>query len=332
MKYKVSNISVIICSYAHERWRDLITAIESVQKQTLPPKEIIVVVDHNPLLLKQLQEQVSDIAIVENTHRRGLSGARNSGLTVATGQIIAFLDDDAIATPEWLMTLIQGFSDPHVLGIGGAIIPLWSEHCPNWLPEEFFWVLGCTYRGMPQTITPVRNLIGANMSFRREIFHAVGGFRSEIGRVGTVPMGCEETELCIRANQHWPERFFLYHPQAKVYHRIASKRTQRRYFYARCYSEGLSKACITQVIGRRDGLLSERSYVLGTLLPSIIQNLTRCDVSGLQRAEAIVTGLSITILGYLLGTMQPKLKHMHHMQKNRNRIFRIRVPNILQNP
>lgn len=308
MEDSIGDISVIICAYTQERWYDLIAAIESVQKQTLPPKEIIVVIDHNPSLFKQLQEQVSEVVIVENTNMRGLSGARNSGLTVATSQIIAFLDDDAIATPEWLITLMQGFSDPHVLGIGGAIIPLWSEHRPHWLPEEFFWVLGCTYRGMPSTITPVRNLIGANMSFRRELFNTVGGFRSGIGRVGTLPMGCEETELCIRANQHWPEKVFLYYPQAKVYHRITSKRTHRRYFYARCYAEGLSKARVTQATGLQDGLSTERSYVFGTLLPSIIHNLTRCDINSLQRAAAIVTGLSITTLGYLLGTMQPKPK------------------------
>src|SRR5437870_245449 len=92
----IDDISVIICAYTEERWNDLVAAIESVQQQTLPPREIIVVVDHNPNLLERTRQQGSRVVIVENMEARGLRGARNSGLTVAQGNIIAFLDDDAM--------------------------------------------------------------------------------------------------------------------------------------------------------------------------------------------------------------------------------------------
>lgn len=307
-----NDISVIICAYTQERWSDLLAAIASVRLQVLPAKEIIVVSDHNPALFQLLQEQVTDAVIVENTGSRGLSGARNTGLTVSTGEIVAFLDDDAIATPHWLLTLSQVYADSRVLGVGGAILPLWPEaRRPAWFPEEFFWVLGCTYRGMPRAIQPVRNLIGANMSFRREVFDEVGAFRCGIGRIGTLPLGCEETELCIRANQRWPQKMFLYHPQAMVYHHVPARRLQRRYFYARCYAEGLSKARITRFIGKKDGLSTERAYVFRTLLLGFFQALLRCDPRAALRAGAIVTGLGATSMGYLLGHLLPEGKNAY---------------------
>ncbi|HVB21199.1 MAG TPA: glycosyltransferase family 2 protein [Ktedonobacteraceae bacterium] len=298
-------ISIIICAYTEKRWDDLVAAVESVRSQTLPPVEIIVVVDHNQQLLKRVQDL--NVITVENTGVRGLSGARNSGIVAARGNIIAFLDDDAIATSDWLMLLNEGFSDPQVLGVGGAVLPLWLSHKPLWLPEEFYWVVGCTYRGMPTKVAMVRNLIGANMSFRRKVFDAVGGFHSEIGRVGTRALGCEETELCIRAFQYWPLKGFLYQPRAKVFHRVTRERTNWRYFCSRCYFEGISKALVSRFVGARDGLASERTYTLRVLPRGVGHGLIDAffhhDLSGLGRAGAIICGLALTAIGYCLSSV-----------------------------
>ena len=262
MSQTTRDISVIICTYTEDRWNELVAAVESVRQQTLPAAEIIIVIDYNPDLLKRVQDHIPDMFVIENTGSRGLSDARNTGISVAKGHIFVFLDDDAVATPDWLMFLSEAFSDPQVLGAGGPVIPLWSESKPAWLPEEFHWVVGCTYLGMPQTVQIIRNPIGANMSFRREAFDTVGGFRSEIGRVGTRPLGCEETELCIRARQRWPQCVFLYHPQACVFHQVPVKRASWSYFCSRCYAEGLSKAVVARYVGAKDSLSSERAYTL----------------------------------------------------------------------
>lgn len=299
------DISVIICTYTEKRWDDLVGAVESVKRQTRIPYEIIVVVDHNATLLEMAQERLEDVVVVENTDIKGLSGARNSGIAVAISQFIAFLDDDAIASPEWLKLLSEGFIHEQVLGIGGPIIPTWSTIKPSWLPEEFYWVVGCTYKGMPRTTSKIRNPIGANMCFRRAIFDSVGGFRSGIGRLGTLPLGCEETELCIRVRQQWPQSYFLYLPRVSVSHRVPANRSTWSYFCSRCYSEGLSKAVVTQHVGRRDGLASEYSYSFRTLPKGVAKNLrdvfSRGDVMGLVRAVTIVTGLLITTAGYCIG-------------------------------
>jgi glucosyl-dolichyl phosphate glucuronosyltransferase len=301
-----NSISVIICAFTEERWDALVAAVESVQQQALSPGEIIVVIDHNMHLLERVGTYLPGVIIIENSGPRGLSGARNSGIAIAQGALVAFLDDDASAEPDWLVQLSRCCMDPRVLGTGGAVTPLWMDKSPAWLPEEFYWVVGCSYRGMPQTIQTIRNPIGANMAFRREVFETVGGFRSGIGRVGTWPVGCEETELCIRARQHWPGRTFLYQPQANVFHRVPSNRTSWRYFSARCYAEGLSKAFITRYVGVRDSLASERTYTLRTLPRGIVRGLMdvllQRDLAGLARGGAILVGLVLTATGYLVGS------------------------------
>lgn len=301
------DISVIICAYTEERWDDLVAAVESVRQQTLPAAEIIIVIDHNPQLLERAQDHIPDVIVVENSEARGLSGARNSGIAVAKSQIVAFLDDDAVATPAWLIFLSETLSDPQVLGAGGPVLPLWLDNEPSWFPAEFYWVVGCTYRGMPQTTKTIRNPIGANMSFRREIFDTVGGFRTGIGRLSTRPLGCEETELCIRARQRWPQYSFLYQPQASVFHRVPGNRTCWRYFCSRCYSEGISKAVISRYVGVKDSLVAERTYTLRTLPNGVARGLAdalfRHDLTGLARAGAIVAGLAITTAGYFIGTI-----------------------------
>ncbi|HET7094259.1 MAG TPA: glycosyltransferase family 2 protein, partial [Thermomicrobiales bacterium] len=193
-----TDVSVVICAYADDRWPDLLAAVASVQTQTPAAREIIVVVDHNDALLDRVRTQIPGVAAVANVEPRGLSGARNSGVAASGGAIVAFLDDDATAAPDWLHQLCAAYDDPWVLGVGGAVEPAWAGGRPAWFPDEFDWVVGCTYRGMPGQTAPVRNLIGANMSFRRCVLEAVGGFRSGIGRIGALPVGCEETELCIR--------------------------------------------------------------------------------------------------------------------------------------
>ncbi len=301
-----NDISVIICTYSDDRWHDLVAAVESVQRQILLPSEIIVVIDHNPCLLKRVREHLPGVIAIENTEAPGLSGARNSGFAAANGQIIVFLDDDAVATPEWLRFLGQGYIDPLVLGTGGAVIPDWVENKPTWMPEEFYWVIGCTYRGMPESVHLIRNPIGANMSIRRGVLETVGGFRTGVDSVGPRHAGaCEETELCIRARQCWPQGAFLYQPQACVSHRVPGNRTSWRYFCWRCYVEGLAKADVAQYIGAKDGLASERIYTLRTLPQGILHGLGDAlfhyDLTGLARAGAILVGLGLTTAGYLIG-------------------------------
>jgi glucosyl-dolichyl phosphate glucuronosyltransferase len=304
---EVSDVSVIICAYTEERWQDLVDAVASVQQQTLPPREIILVIDHNPRLFERAQTAITGVIVIENSEARGLSGAKNSGVAVAQGSLVAFLDDDATAEPDWLELLSQCCADPRVLGAGGTVEPEWLCRQPGWFPEEFYWVVGCSYQRLPEKPVEVRNPFGGCACYRREVFVSAGEFRDGMGRIGTLPMGCEETELCIRARQIWPGSVFLYQPRARIHHHITSTRATWRYFRSRCYAEGLSKAAVTQYVGAKDGLASERIYTLRTLPHGVARNLLqgvlRFNMGGFLRAGAIVAGLLITTAGYARGTM-----------------------------
>jgi len=298
-------ISVIICAYSEQRWPDLQAALDSIKHQTLSPLEIIVVVDHNANLLQSVRALDPNLIAIENQGPRGLSSARNTGVARARGTLFAFIDDDACADPDWLGWLNDACADPRVLGVGGHVEPAWWSSRPRWFPEEFDWVVGCSYPGLPYGRAPIRNLIGTNMLLKREIFELLGGFAMNLGRVGTLPLGCEETEICIRAHQQWPDRFFLYDSRARVTHRVTEIRGRLSYFVSRCYAEGYSKASVARLVGTVDGLMTEREYTRRVLPIGVLQGIADMfrhgDVAGLGRSMTIILGLGITTLGYVLG-------------------------------
>jgi hypothetical protein len=227
---------------------------------------------------------------------------------MASGQVVAFLDDDAVADPNWLKFMIDSYGEPGVVGVGGLTLPKWDTQRPSWFPEEFDWVIGCTYVGMPTQRAPVRNLLGGNASFRREVFEKVGGFKSGIGRAqGKRPLGCEETEFCIRLNQQLPGAVLLFDNRATIWHRVGAERSRIGYYRSRCYAEGLSKAMVTRSVGANDGLSSERRYTASVLPRGVVRGMADTlhgDGTGLGRAGAIVAGLATVTAGYGVGVLR----------------------------
>jgi glucosyl-dolichyl phosphate glucuronosyltransferase len=296
------SISVVICAFTLERIERIAEAIESLQRQTVPPHEIVLVIDHSPELEAECRRRWPAVRILPNDEQQGLSGARNTGIAASTGEAIAFLDDDAVAAPDWIERLGLAYADENVLGAGGAVRPLWSAGRPRWFPAEFDWVVGCTHSGMPREREAVRNLVGANMSFRREALLESGGFRHELGRIGKIPAGCEETDLCIRIGKANPGGEIVFDPEATVEHFVPAERGQRSYFSSRCRGEGRSKAILSALVGSDSGLSEERSYVRRTLPLGFLRGLgdgLRGRFGGLERASMLVFGLLATTSGYL---------------------------------
>jgi len=300
-------VTIVICCYTEARWEQLQISVASALRQRAQATEVIVAVDNNPALFHRVSSELTGIKAVENRGARGTSGARNAALPFASGEIIAFLDDDAAAEPDWVEQLIRPYADERVLGVGGYIEPNWSSPPHGWFPEEYFWVVGCSYRGIPRRPHALRNMIGANMSFRRMVFDKLGGFRVDLGHDGRRAIGNDETEFCIRIHQYWPEAILLHEPRARVRHHVPDARTRWAYFRKRCFDEGIAKARVARLVGTGDATSSERAYTFRTLPTGVANSLYDAihngNARGLLRAGAILAGVGLASAGYAFGTV-----------------------------
>lgn len=298
--------SVVVCAYTDARIELLNMSIEAVLQQLGAEDELVVVIDYNDELLKRVSKQYgSQAKIVPNTNERGLCGARNSGVQASSGGIVAFVDDDAQVQPGWLADLRDHYRDPTVAGVGGYAYPVWPTERPSWFPFEFDWVVGCSHRGLPVDVAPVRNLLGCNMSFRRIALNEAGGFDSKIGQVGANLVRCDETELCIRIKQKLPASRLLLDPRIRVRHWVSHDRTRPSYFLRRCFYEGLSKHRLSTMVGSADALSTERKYVSAVLPMALARGLmgtVSCPgkrLAHLAQSIALIVGLAVTTVGYL---------------------------------
>jgi len=322
MSRPASATSVVVSTYDDKRWEDLLACLHSLERQSRPQLETIIVVDHNPDLLARAKREFPAATVIANQRSRGLAGARNSGIAASSGEIVAFIDDDARAEPDWLEELEGCISEPTTVGAGGALLPLWQGPEPAWFPREFYWVFGCSYTGLPDQLAPVRNPIGANMAVRKSALAQVSGFREgesedaprEIRSRGVVRAGGnvpDDTDLAIRVKQQLPDAVWLYQPAARVLHSVTPERTSLGYFLRRCYEEGGGKANLSRYVGSSDGLSSERRH-LAVVLPRGVArgvgDLVRGDRSGALRAAAIVTGILSSAVGFLVATIAGILK------------------------
>lgn len=308
----MDSVAVVVCAYTEKRLEILTACLSQVVRQAEIDDEVVLVVDHNEgLRLAALA--IQGVRVVANSHARGLSGARNTGVECTEAPVLIFLDDDAIPQDGWLSNLRAAVAHLKADVVGGAVQPAW-ERKPAWFPDEFGWVVGCDFIGMPGDGGQIRNPIGASMAIRRTAFTAVGEFTSTMGRIGTLPVGCEETEFCIRLRQHDPSTTIVRSTTSVVDHQVPSERGTVRYFLSRCYHEGRSKSALSTLVGRGDSLSTERSYVTNTLAAGFRRHLGSAPTGGISEiacAGAILLGLGSTVTGYGVQTVRTWYRTRH---------------------
>jgi glycosyltransferase involved in cell wall biosynthesis len=247
-------ISAIICT--HNRDQYLGAAIDSLLNQDFDHDFEVVVIDNassdrtrevvearlpNPRL-KYIYEPVT-----------GLSVARNRGALESKSQILAYLDDDAVASPQWLRVLYQAYQENQKLGVaGGKVTLLWADGMvpPTWLSENLAGNLGAYDLGSSIKYIDEPGLTprGLNYSIRREFLEQIGGFDLNLGRVGKNLLSNEElrtTELALELG--WR---VAYLPEALVAHNVAPERVKRSWFLSRGWWQGISECYREQLAGR----------------------------------------------------------------------------------
>jgi glycosyltransferase involved in cell wall biosynthesis len=290
--------TVIVCTSTHERLPLLRACVTSLLSGLRRPDELLVVVNGNSSLESHLARSLPPQVRVVQCRRQGLSEARNVGVTAASSDVVAFVDDDATADHRWLSSLMEAFTaNDEVLGLGGPVVPVWGAE-RRWMPDELLWVVGCTYSGHREDAGPIRNPIGCNMAFRRGAVVAVGGFATSFGKRGNALATCDETELGLRLERVHGPNLIRYVPAARVQHFVPATRISWRLLVRRSLSEGFAKGRLHQLY-MSPALGPERGYarllVTETVPRRLLDSVRRRDRESAMGAFAI--GLSLLIAG-----------------------------------
>jgi len=307
-------VSVVLCTHTMDRYDALAEAAGSVLDQTHDDVELVLVSDGDPAVHERMIADFDDRPDVR-THLMdenvGLLGARNAGAEAATGDVVAFIDDDAVADGRWVERLVEAYERRDRLAVGGRMAPAWLAGRPRYLPDEFYWLVGVTHRGFgpdgdPERAGEVRNTNGSNISFRREVFLELDGFDTDIGgRKGDNHLQGGETELCARLRAEYGEGVW-YVPEAEVAHKVYDYRTDPRWIAERAFWQGYSKRGMQQFTPESAG---EEGEFLGRLLLEYVPaRLSR--LLGRPTREKVEQFLALFVLtalvgfGYLYGALR----------------------------
>jgi glycosyltransferase involved in cell wall biosynthesis len=249
-------ISALVCT--HNRAAVLQRALASLAAQTLATDRFeIVVIDNASTDATRgvVERERAGGAAVRYVHepRLGVSHARNRGWREARAPLVAYLDDDAIAAPDWLARIVACFEalDPKPGCLGGPVAPIWEVPRPDWLPDALLPFL--TVLDLEQGPGPLprgRFLYGTNSAFLRERLAAIGGYAPELGPIGSWHRSGEDTFVQKRLRE---QGFALwYDPALRVRHHVPAERVTQRWLVQRLYLEGISRAR-QQLLARAPG-------------------------------------------------------------------------------
>jgi len=301
-------VSVIVCTYSMDRYGDFTEAVESVLTQTYDPIEVVLVVDGNSEVYNRVEDQFSDHADVVvhcNDKNQGISYSRTKGAELARGDVVAFIDDDAVAEPDWIERLVESYEEHDAVAVGGRMVGKWLVGRPLFLPEEFGWLVGVTYPGFAKDGEEVRNTFESNLSFRREIFLDLGGFDPDLGPDAESYSHSEGAEIGTRLQESYG-RGVVYASDAVVAHKVFAHRIQPRWLIARAFEQGRSK----RRLERRDaGSNSEEGEYLQQLIFKHVPRRLR----SLVRSPSV--GVGIQLLMLLMFTAAVGLGYLYEMAR-----------------
>jgi glycosyltransferase involved in cell wall biosynthesis len=256
----VVDASVVVCSRNRaERLRD---CLDHLADQVVPDGsrvEVVVVdngsTDGTPAVVEAWRAADRDLRRTTVEPRAGLSRARNRGVADARGEVVLFIDDDAVAPRGWVAAHLAAYRrDPSISAVGGPVSLWWPDGRPGWLaPRLEHWFSALDHGDRPVEFPPPHGPYGTNMSLRRAAVDAVGGFDERLGRRGRSLVSSEEADLFARV---WADGGRVaYEPAALVLHGVTRDRLSRRWVLRRGWAQGRSNArrrAMAGPVGRRE--------------------------------------------------------------------------------
>lgn len=227
-------ISVIICTYNRDLYIE--ESIRSVlnQNHTGINYELVLVnnnsTDKTDSICTTIFQSNSIIPIqyyIET--QQGLSAARNRGIALAKGEIIVFIDDDAMMFPDFIAQLSNAYKQhPEMAASGGRIYPRFESKAPNWMSRFLIPLMSVIDKGEhPKPFKGAAYPIGANMAFRKSVIDQIGLFDTALGRSGKNLQGGEEKDIFNRIKAR--NLSIIYLPFVRVYHVIPDARLTADY-------------------------------------------------------------------------------------------------------
>lgn len=303
-------ISVAIISYSMDRYEDVIELLHSIEIQTYTNLEVILVIGKSDELYRKLVEYINteiklNIKTIFNNKDWALSSQRNIGAKEAKGEIIAFVDDDAIVFTDWAYNVAQSFTNDSIIGVTGPAFPLWDEHRFNaLLPDELSWIVSCTNWCDWNTIRNVRNVWGMNMAFKKESFERCGYFKTSLGLKGKTGPIAEEVEFSLRVKSA-TNKNIIFNPNVKVYHKVKTYRFNHKYIAQRSYWMGFSRIYIKNLHIKGQKPFEAETQLINRIILKcsslILRNFFARPICAINQMTILANSLFFVALGCIVG-------------------------------
>ncbi|MFC7042993.1 glucosyl-dolichyl phosphate glucuronosyltransferase [Halonotius sp. GCM10025705] len=305
------NVSVVICTYSMHRYDPFSECVESVLAQTYEPLEIVLVVDGNEDVFERVDDDFGDcenVVLHNNDENKGISYSRTKGAEIASGEIVAFTDDDATAEPDWIEKLVAVYEETDAIAVGGDVQPDWQTEKPAFFPEEFYWLVGVVEPGFASDGEEVRNTYGSNISYRREAFLNVGGYDPNTGRKGDKHLQAHEAPAGIRLLEEYG-RGMVFTEEAVVHHKLFDYRGDFQWLVSRSFWQGYSKRVMDLLYPNApDNKSAYLKQLLTHFVPKRLKGLVRSpSVAEVTQLLSIVVFTGAVGLGYLYAMLTPNV-------------------------
>ncbi|MFC6613904.1 glucosyl-dolichyl phosphate glucuronosyltransferase [Halopenitus salinus] len=291
-------VSVVVCTYTMDRYEVFTEAVESVLSQTYEPIEVVLVVDGNEEVYDRVRADFGgeeNVIVHNNDENRGISYSRTKGAELASGEIVAFIDDDGVAEEDWIENLVEVYEETDAIAVGGDVRPNWMGEKPDFFPEEFYWLVGCVEPGFAEDGEEVRNTYGSNISYKREKFLAVGGYDPNTGRKGDKHLQAHEAPVGIRLLEEFGKGM-VFVEDAVVEHTLFEYRGEFPWLVQRSFWQGYSKRVL-------DLLYPDAPDDKGDYLQWLLTDRVPRRLEGLVRSPSVAAVLQLVAIGVFTGAV-----------------------------